>query len=119
MLRDFLHEHRDALIARCEAKVAKRPGPRPTDRPPRYGIPLFLDQVITALRLEQTAGPSVPIQPRPPPTPSDIGRPAAQHGGELHRTGFTVDQVVHDYGDLCQSVTEMAIEHDTTVTADE
>ena len=26
------------------------------------------------------------------------------------RLGFTVDQVVHDYGDVCQAVTELAVE---------
>src|SRR6185369_6164763 len=41
------------------------------------------------------------------------------HGNELLRTGFTVDQVVHDYGDLCQAVTEMAMEQGAAVTADE
>ena len=33
--------------------------------------------------------------------------------------GFTVDQVVHDYGDLCQAVTELAGEKNASVTVDE
>jgi signal transduction histidine kinase len=33
--------------------------------------------------------------------------------------GFTIDQVVHDYGDLCQAVTELAIEKKAPVSADE
>jgi signal transduction histidine kinase len=41
---------------------------------------------------------------------------AASHGNELLLKGFTVDQVVHDYGDLCQAVTELAIELDTSIT---
>ena len=44
---------------------------------------------------------------------------AAQHGSELSRTGFTVDQVVYDYGDLCQAVTELAVEQGAPVTVDE
>ena len=55
----------------------------------------------------------------PSPRDSKIARGAAQHGNELLRNGFTVDQVVHDYGDLCQAVTEMAIEQDTSITLDE
>jgi signal transduction histidine kinase len=35
------------------------------------------------------------------------------------RPGFTVDQVVHDYGDLCQAITEVAHEHDAPTQADE
>jgi signal transduction histidine kinase len=41
---------------------------------------------------------------------------AVRHGNELLLKGFTVDQVVHDYGDLCQAVTELAIELDTPIT---
>ena len=35
---------------------------------------------------------------------------AALHAGDLLKQGFTVGQVVHDYGDVCQSVTELAEE---------
>ena len=35
------------------------------------------------------------------------------------RQGFTVDQVVHDYGDLCQAVTELALEKNAPVSTDE
>jgi len=50
---------------------------------------------------------------------SEIGATATKHGHELLLEGFTVDQVVHDYGDLCQAVTELAIEKKALVTADE
>ena len=30
---------------------------------------------------------------------------ACLHGSDLLRQGFTVSQVVHDYGDVCQSIT--------------
>lgn len=46
-------------------------------------------------------------------SPSDMGDAATKHGRELSQHGFTVDQVVHDYGDLCQSITELAVESDT------
>ena len=126
MLDEFLKVNREQLISRCRDKVAKRSAPRPTERELRYGIPLFLDQLIEALRLERTLGSlearkvSFALsQIHPGPPSSDIGRGAVQHGNELLRTGFTVDQVVHDYGDLCQAVTEMAVEQNATVTPDE
>jgi hypothetical protein len=125
MLREFLSVHREALIARCREKVARRPLLHPTARELRYGIPLFLDQLIRALQLEQASRPSEAGVPfalsaiRMAPSPSDIGRTAAQHGNELLRLGFTVDQVVHDYGDLCQAVTEMVVEQGLTITAAE
>ena len=51
--------------------------------------------------------------------PAHIGSTAGRHGNELLRKGFTVDQVVHDYGDLCQAVTELAHETQAPITVDE
>ncbi|MGZ5224889.1 MAG: hypothetical protein ACXWCS_12030 [Burkholderiales bacterium] len=48
-----------------------------------------------------------------------VAKRPALHGGELLRRGLTVDQVVHDYGDLCRAVTELAIEEDAAVTVAE
>ena len=39
-----------------------------------------------------------------------MGVAAKEHGRELLQHGFTIEQVVHDYGDLCQSVTDLAVE---------
>jgi signal transduction histidine kinase len=122
VLHDFLAAHRTDLIARCRSKVLKRRAPKVTDADLEHGIPLFLDQIIKTLRMEQS---SEPLQSRTVSGPSDgggsasseIGATAAQHGLELMHHGFTVDQVVHDYGDLCQAVTELAFEHDLPVQA--
>ena len=35
---------------------------------------------------------------------------ATQHGSDLLKQGFSIAQVVHDYGDLCQAITELALE---------
>jgi hypothetical protein len=43
---------------------------------------------------------------------SEISVTATAHGKELLRKGCSVDQVVHDYGDLCQAITELAFEVD-------
>jgi len=58
-------------------------------------------------------------EPTPTPTRTVIGRAAALHGAELLRRGFTVDQVVHDYGDVCQCVTALAVEQDVPISTDE
>jgi hypothetical protein len=50
---------------------------------------------------------------------SEIGESAAQHGRELLKLGFSVDQVVHDYGDLCQAITDLAYERDAPFLIDE
>ncbi len=33
--------------------------------------------------------------------------------------GFSVDQVVHDYGDLCQAITDLAVERDAPFSVDQ
>lgn len=125
LLHDFLTRHREELIDRCRAKVAKRPVPLPTSKELLHGIPVFLDQIIKTLKLEAAADLSGsyavagPPDPKRTPAPSEIGRSAAEHGDELQRKGFTVDQVVHDYGDLCQSITELAVERDIPIAATE
>ena len=50
---------------------------------------------------------------------SEIGVSAAAHGKRLLELGFTVDQVVHDYGDLCQAITDLAVERDAPFSVDE
>src|SRR6185295_8178755 len=41
------------------------------------------------------------------------------HGAEMLRLGFNIEQVVREYGDVCQSVTDMAIEQTASISADE
>src|SRR5471032_1819983 len=108
MLHQFLSNNRDDLIERCWLKVAHRPARGATARQLRSGVPLFLDQLIQALRLEQTARPmdsrkiSGPAGGRS--SFSAIGNSASLHGRQLLELGFSVSQVVHDYGDLCQAI---------------
>ena len=115
MLHEFLAANHDELVKRCREKVAKRPAPAPTPTELEFGIPLFIDQLVTTLRAEEAAGP----QAAPAEVPADIGTNAGKHGNELLLKGFTVDQVVHDYGDLCQALTELAHEKKAPITVDE
>ena len=41
------------------------------------------------------------------------------HGHELLLQGFTVSQVVHDYGDVCQAITELAVEMNAPISTDD
>jgi hypothetical protein len=81
-------------------------------------VPLFLQQLVETLRTEQDTHVR-DVDAEPTPAPTEIGRAAALHGAELLRRGFTVDQVVHDYGDVCQCVTALAVEQDTLISTDE
>jgi signal transduction histidine kinase len=111
MLHEFLTLHRDEIIARTRAKVATRTAPRPTEAELEHGVPLFLDELADTLLREQATAAR--------PTSAEIKRDAIQHGAALRQAGFTVAQAVHDYGDVCQAVTELAVELDLPISADE
>ncbi len=124
MLHEFLTLHRSDLIQRCRGKVAARCSPKVTAAEITHGIPLFLDQLIRTLAVEQTSEPMRSRAVSGPaggatPVFSEIGTSAALHGRELLSHGFSVDQVVHDYGDLCQAITDLAIERGIPISADE
>ena len=109
MLHKFLSSNREQLISRCRAKVSQRPSPPATASELEHGLPLFLNQLVEELRGHETASPGS----------MEAHRSAALHGTELFRLGYTVEQVVHDYGDLCQAVTELAKETNAPVTVGE
>jgi signal transduction histidine kinase len=124
MLHEFLASNRADLIDRCRFKVAQRSAPRVTPAELTHGVPLFLDQLIKTLKVEQTSDPMRSRKVSGPagggsPALSEMGAAAALHGGELMRQGFTVDQVVHDYGDLCQAITDLAFERKAPIETDE
>ena len=122
LLHEFIATNNDELIARCEAKVALRPAPHPNPGALKHGIPQFLKQLCTSLREEKSSRSaevhktSGPAQGGKSSARSEIAKTAAKHGNELLELGFTVDQVVHDYGDLCQAVTELAIEQEAPIS---
>ena len=124
MLHKFLTQNRAELIERCRVKVAQRPAPGASDAELEHGVAHFLDQLVKTLQIEQGRDPSRSREVSGPSGgehagSSEMGESATLHGGELLRRGFTVDQVVHDYGDLCQSITDLAFERGESIGIDE
>ena len=122
MLGEFLTENRKLLIARCRVKVAKRRSGESVAEL-EHGVTLFLDQLIRTLQLQQSG-----MSTKSAETDShslggaltlEIRIGATKHGRELLVHGFSLDDVVHDYGDLCQAITELAAERDASVSVDE
>src|SRR5688572_7194728 len=97
MLYEFITLNREEIITRCRAKVATRSMPPPSEAEINHGVPLFLDQLVDMLRSGGTSTRA-------------IDESAGRHGHDLLLKGFTVSQVVHDYGDVCQTVTDLALE---------
>jgi hypothetical protein len=118
MLHEFVTANRQKIIQLCEANVAKRAVPAAGPVQGNNGVPLFLEQLVDTLQAEQKTLIRI-TGSEPTPAPTKIGRSAALHGAEMLRRGFRVDQVVHDYGDVCQSVTALAVELDEPISTDE
>src|SRR5580698_1505546 len=109
MLREFISANRIELLARVRAKVVARLAPWPTVDELKNGVPLFLNQLVEALRVAKPSAEAI----------GAIGKSATLHGGDMLKVGFTVAQVVRGYGDVCQAVTELADEKDVAITVEE
>ena len=123
-MHKFLSNNRDELIARCKAKVAQRPKRAATAKQLANGVPLFLQQLTKTLEAEEQGNVAEGVRISGPAggdtaALSEIGVSATAHGRELLSLGYTFDQVVHDYGDLCQSITDLAVERDAPFSVDE
>jgi signal transduction histidine kinase len=101
MLVDFISTHREELVRRSRAKVALRTAPRVTNDELTNGVPLFLTQLGEILSVEAANS---------EPDGSAMGESATEHGSDLFQRGYSIVQVVHDYGDVCQAITELALE---------
>jgi len=107
MLQQFLHDNRHELVDRCRERAALRSAPGAGMVPVEHGIPVFLDQLIASLRSAENLA------------HSEMGESAARHGAELLQGHFPIDQVVHNYGDLCQAIMELAIERGAAIEVGE
>jgi signal transduction histidine kinase len=106
MLHEFVTVNREEIIKRCKARVSTRPTTGAADPDIEHGVPLFLDQLVQKLRFPESGA-------------GEIGATASKHGHDLLLKGFSVSQVVHDYGDICQSITELAVESKAAINPEE
>jgi hypothetical protein len=106
MLYEFIASNREEILALTRKKVATRPGPRATFDELNHGVPIFLGQMVETLRLSGDDG-------------AAMEESASQHGADQLKQGFTIGQVVHGYGDVCQAVTELAEEKKASITVEE
>jgi diguanylate cyclase (GGDEF)-like protein len=113
MLHDFLNTNRSLLIERCRTMVGSRSIPKLPFPESAHGIPVFLDQIIKMLAIELHPDVALPV------ADADVVPTATLHGRDLLEEGFTIEQVIRDYGDVCQAVTSLAAETGTVISPDE
>lgn len=109
-LHEFIDVNREAIIAHATDRFRSRPCPSTSAPEPCAGVPVFLTQLSHTLRSDRVGAPSAS---------SEIGATAARHGAELLRMGFNVNQVVHVYGDVCQAITQLALDQHAPITVEE
>lgn len=121
MLYDFLTANRTELIARCRARVAARRSGAAVPHELDHGVSLFLDQFTAMLPGGATDPGSGGETPEHPASlgEAQIRHGAARHGTELLINDYSIGEVVRDYGDLCQAITQLAIEDAAPITVAE
>jgi signal transduction histidine kinase len=124
MMYKFLENHLSDLVGRCKDKVAARPQRAATEAQLANGVPMFLRQLIRTLKAEEAGRQDTSVDISGASggdglALSEVGLTAIAHGASLLSLGYAVDQVVHDYGDLCQAITDLAFELDAPFAVDE
>jgi hypothetical protein len=109
-LFEFIAANEKDIVALARAKTMARKWPAVSAHELENGLPTFLNQLAETLRLKYTSEPF---------SGTAIGTTASKHGGEALAEGFSVAQVVHDYGDICQAITETAVDKKVDISSDD
>jgi len=102
MLHEFLLTERDKILALCSNKILTLAGSRNSSDEMEKGLPVFYDELIEVLRtdIEESAFVNNNVIAR-------VHRASAERRGkESLKLGYSISQVVHGYGALCQAITE-------------
>jgi len=110
MLHGFLIQNFDELVSRTNASASAPRWPSASTPGLESGIALLLAQLREALRRETS---TVPL------ADDAIGAAAARHARALLEKGWSVSQVVHDYGAVRQAITELAVAKGTAIGLEE
>jgi signal transduction histidine kinase len=116
VLRDFIVTNRSRIIELARLRVKERTGSESIEVSDGHGIPRFLSQLVDALIPAPAAATRASADA---PDNVDITDAATLHGHDLLKNGFTIGQVVHGYGDVCQVVTELAANADAAISAED
>jgi hypothetical protein len=108
MMHEFVTANRAAIIADTTEAAQRRSSPIASGLV-ENGVPRFLSQLSQALLIDEKGGSTRDLRA------IAIGESAARYGGELLALGFSVSQVVHAYGDICQAITKIALAQEVPI----
>ena len=137
MLHEFLESNKNEILGMTEKKSLMLAGMRPSSDQLKKGLPIFFQQLLDVLELEEKSNDESDEDHQEMaqaasdndeeamalassrPEEAGLAKTAGLHGEELMRLGYTLSHVVHAYGSMCQSITELATNTHETITADE
>ncbi len=121
-LFEFLKKHQTEILALTELKSLELAGVRPSSVQLKQGLPIFYKQLMGVLALQGSTKPDQIDKialTNGHPQEGDLAIAGGQHGLELQRLGYTLSHVVHAYGAMCQSITELASKGKIQISAGE
>jgi signal transduction histidine kinase len=136
-LLEFLKTNERAIHARIEEKSAALTGVRPLSEVPKNGLPIFFKQLLHVLEHAPTEVVHLEVDKAGMvkaandsdeaaiavaaghPYDVEVATSAGAYGKELQHLGYTLSHVVHEYGAICQAITEIAIEKKAAITTEE
>jgi hypothetical protein len=110
MLNDLITSHREQILDRARTKIRSRTSPPVTAAELEQGLPVLLDQFAQFLRGETA----------PPVSATNaIGGSEIHQANQLLSLQLTLPQVVQDYGDICDAITEVAVRAQLSIPFEE
>ena len=137
MLHEFLVKNEDEILAMTEKKARDLAEDGPNSEQLKQGLPIFFKQLVRVLQQGQSIHPKYVVDKvgmaqaaRDSDEPAmsiasgrtdevEVAESAGSHGIELLRLGYTLSHVVHAYGAMCQSITELATIKQAHITTTE
>jgi hypothetical protein len=116
MLFKFLVVNRERILALVKERTADISEDKPTTEESERGLPEFYDHLVYEMKRESKG---LPKSSEKSSERKHGQRSTTMHGKELSRLGYTVSQVVHGYGVLCQAITEVAEAMKAPISASE
>lgn len=102
MLHEFLTNERQHILALCAKKLSVLADSRTSSKEMEVGLPVFYNELIEVLRTDEETR----NDHNDKLLMSIHNYSATRRGKESFRLGYSISQVVHGYGALCQAITE-------------
>lgn len=116
-LYTLLKNERPEVLEKCRVKATEVMGSKTPERLLDEGLPKIYDELVEVLRVSVPGSSAQTLHQVAADTITKVS--SQMNAQEAYRAGFTVSQLVHSYGSICQAITEYTHESDATVTSAE